>query len=343
MTWVTFRRFRFELVTLTVALAALAAWLIGTGLQHYAAFDVPYVGPISAAACARQIPQPQPNSECYNILTTYLNQFQGDGGNPLLSMLLSNTLHFLIALVPALVGAMLGGPLIARELERGTFRLVWAQGITRGRWLWGSVIAATLATIALVGAITLVVTWWSAPLDQIVGHFSGGFEMEGLVPLAYALFALALGIALGLIVRSSVPALFITLLGFFLVRSLITQLATQLYAYFMPPLTITYDSSIAVPPTGPQMRDWVTSSGFVDHFGDPVSQDLINGICGANDPTTAGNPTSACVHAHGWLYTVTWQPDSRFWAYQGIESAIYLALALAVLAVAIWWVRRRPV
>jgi hypothetical protein len=68
---------------------------------------------------------------------------------------------------------------------------------------------------------------------------------------------------------------------------------------------------------------------------------MINAVCGANDPTTAGNPTSDCVHAHGWLYAVTWQPDSRFWAFQGIESAIFLVLAVALLALAVWRVRTR--
>ena len=40
----------------------------------------------------------------------------------------------LVAL-PALVGAFWGAPLVARELESGTYRLAWAQSVTRTRWL----------------------------------------------------------------------------------------------------------------------------------------------------------------------------------------------------------------
>jgi hypothetical protein len=181
--------------------------------------------------------------------------------------------------------------------------------------------------------------WWGAPLDAINGRFQGAFEMEGTAPLAYALFALALGIALGVILRSSVPAIVLTLVGYYLARTPFGFLRAR----YMPPLTITYDSSGAVPVGGPQIRDWFITDGFVDRAGQPVSADAINSICGNNDPTTPGNPTSACVHAHGWLYQVTWQPDSRFWAFQGIETVIFLALALLLLALTIWWVRTRLV
>ena len=34
-------------------------------------------------------------------------------------------------------------------------------------------------------------------------------------------------------------------------------------------------------------------------------------------------------------------PDSRFWAFQGMEAAIFLVLALALVGFAWWWVRSR--
>ena len=37
--------------------------------------------------------------------------------------------------VPALIGVFWGAPLIAREFEAGTHRLVWNQSVTRTRWL----------------------------------------------------------------------------------------------------------------------------------------------------------------------------------------------------------------
>jgi hypothetical protein len=54
-----------------------------------------------------------------------------------------------------------------------------------------------------------------------------------------------------------------------------------------------------------------------------------------------GSSYTACVHAHGWLSTIIWQPASRYWLFQGIESGALVALALLLLALTLWWVRRR--
>ena len=48
-------------------------------------------------------------------------------------------------LFPALA-AFVGGPLLAREFERGTHRLAWTQGITREHW--------TLRKVGLVVAVS---------------------------------------------------------------------------------------------------------------------------------------------------------------------------------------------
>ncbi|HEX8731676.1 MAG TPA: hypothetical protein VF725_06405, partial [Ktedonobacterales bacterium] len=56
---------------------------------------------------------------------------------------------------------------------------------------------------------------------------------------------------------------------------------------------------------------------------------------------TPGSAFTTCLHAHGWLETMIWQPASRYWAFQGIETGILVALALLLLGLALWWVRRR--
>jgi hypothetical protein len=38
---------------------------------------------------------------------------------------------------------------------------------------------------------------------------------------------------------------------------------------------------------------------------------------------------------------VTYQPASRFWAFQGIETAIFIALGLLLVGLCFWWVRHR--
>jgi hypothetical protein len=42
----------------------------------------------------------------------------------------------------------------------------------------------------------------------------------------------------------------------------------------------------------------------------------------------------ACMQEHGYRRLVTYQADSRFWAFQGIESAIFLALSAGLVVLA---------
>ena len=45
--------------------------------------------------------------------------------------------------------------------------------------------------------------------------------------------------------------------------------------------------------------------------------------------------------AHGYRGYVTYQPASRFWAFQGIETGIFVMLAAILLAVTFWVLKRR--
>lgn len=118
-----------------------------------------------------------------------------------------------IAVVPALIGIFWGAPLVARELENGTHRLVWNQSVTRTRWLAAKLGVAALLTAVAVGTLTLAITWWADPLDGIQSETRGSlpsrlapvaFAMRGIVPIGYAVFALVLGVTLGwcFVVRS---------------------------------------------------------------------------------------------------------------------------------------------
>jgi hypothetical protein len=90
------------------------------------------------------------------------------------------------------IGASLGAPLLARELETGTWQLAWTQSVPRLRWL--TVKLATLGTLAVVLTLALsaVITWYRVPLDILDGRFTAdAFDLEGIVPAAYAMFAFA--------------------------------------------------------------------------------------------------------------------------------------------------------
>ena len=56
----------------------------------------------------------------------------------------------------------------------------------------------------------------------------------------------------------------------------------------------------------------------------------------------AGFDPNAYLLSLGWKRIVTYQPAGRFWEFQGIETAIFLVLALGAIACAVWLLRRRP-
>lgn len=130
-----------------------------------------------------------------------------------------------------------GAPLLAREFEDGTHSLVWTQGVTRRRWLIRTVTWAVLASAVWAGAMAALVTWWRLPesaLDVPYGRFGPGlFDIQGIVPVAYSVFAVALGIAAGAVLRRVVSAIAATLAIFTAVRVAIVFLRP----HYMTPIT----------------------------------------------------------------------------------------------------------
>ena len=118
----------------------------------------------------------------------------------------------MLGAAPAVIGAFWGAPLVARELEAGTHRLVWNQSVTRTRWLATKLGTVTLAAAAAVGVLTVAVSWWADPLDGAISSTRGSlpsritpvtFAMRGIVPVSYAVFAVVLGVTVGVVLRRS--------------------------------------------------------------------------------------------------------------------------------------------
>lgn len=324
MMWLSWRQHRGEAYVLLGALAALSALLIVTGRDIAALYSH-----LGVQTCASHPDQ----SACGNIITA----FQDTVGNRY--GLLFPALTYL-KLTPALAGMLVGAPLVARELEHGTQRLIWTQSVTRWRWLavkLGMVLGGCLLITAI---FTALLVWWRGPFDQLSGRIDAqAFDLEGIAPLAYMAFALALAITAGTLLRKSIPAMAITVGGFFAFRLLV-----ELYVrpYYQPPRILQWDplrSAGSVPG-----RDWIVYDGFVDTHGKRLGLGQVLSVCDANGAPVSWRPGSAltqCVHAHGWLGYIVYQPADRFWLFQGIESAIFFGLAAGLLAFTIWWVRRR--
>ena len=122
-------------------------------------------------------------------------------------------LDIFVLAAPALIGLFWGAPLIARELEAGTYRLAWTQSITRTRWVAVKLAVVGLAGMVVAGLLSLMVTWWASPIDRAnANRFAVPFfDERGIVAIGYAAFAVALGVTVGLLIRRTVPAMATTL------------------------------------------------------------------------------------------------------------------------------------
>jgi ABC-type transport system involved in multi-copper enzyme maturation permease subunit len=315
MTWVTWRQYRFQSALAVALLAALGVVLLISGL-HGA-----WVWHSALAGCAK-------DNSCGNL------------GNLSLSNPAFTTLVVATSAVPLLPGLFWGAPMVASELEAGTNQFAWTQGITKRRWLTVKAGWLLLGAAILAGAVSAIVTWWSGPYNayRADGFDANRFDVTDIVPVSYALFAMALGICAGLLLRRTIPAMAVTLAGFAAVRVLTAQL---LRPHYMTPITMYYNLAGNWSPPGAVLG---VSQGIVGPNGQAASAvgsgPSFNGI---SIPAECQQPSNipACLAAHGYRGVTSYQPASRFWAFQGIETGIFVALAVILLGVAFWVLKRR--
>jgi hypothetical protein len=140
----TWRQFR------TPAIVALGALLVVAALAGLTGLDLAHSDAATLAAC-------RPAGNCASAMQTFART----------DSILRTTFGMALTVVPALLGAFWGAPLIAREIESGTFPLVWTQSVTRTRWLVVKLAVLGLATMLVAGLLSLIVTWWASPLDRL--------------------------------------------------------------------------------------------------------------------------------------------------------------------------------
>jgi hypothetical protein len=324
MTWVTWRQYRYQGAVVAALLAALAVLLLMTGL-HAA-----WVWHSALASCAK-------DGSCGTLAGSNLSL-----GSPIVATIVVAT-----SAVPLLPGLFWGAPMVASELETGTNQFAWTQSITRRRWLAVRAGWLLLAAAVLAGAVSALVTWWSGPFDamQADAFQVNRFDVTDIVPVGYAIFAMALGIAAGALLRRTLPALAVTLAGFAGLRAVI---ALWLRPRFMTPVTMYYKLTAPLTPAGSYLA---VSQGILGPNGKPPAAQTASsfGFNGVQVPAvcqkfmTGPDPLSVlpCLAAHGYRGYVSYQPASRFWAFQGIETGIYVVLAAALLGVTFWVLQRR--
>jgi hypothetical protein len=114
--------------------------------------------------------------------------------------------------LPFLLAALVGAPLVARELERGTSRLAWSLAPSRLRWLVVRVTPIAVVVFALAflaGAALDRLLAAVAPGTDVASSFDR-FGDRGVVLAARATFVFAVGVAVGSVMGRVLPALLLT-------------------------------------------------------------------------------------------------------------------------------------
>jgi hypothetical protein len=323
MAWVTWRQHRIALAGVAVFLAALAVclWRLGLGLHHaYAA----------AAAC-----HPASSVACRGLVSTFnhMDDFLANGSIP--------------QAVPVLIGAFTGAPLLARELETGTFRFAWTQGFGRWRWTLAKLVLLAVAVTAAAGAFSVLLAWYYQPyfakgnqalsLSEASPFNPGLFDLRGIAFAAWTLAAFAIGALAGMLMRRVVPAIVGTMAAY---AGLAFVGGAFLRQHYLTPLVT---SNLNVPNSAWVLSQWVDKGGkFAYAWPPPLS--LLLRVC-PSPQAAPGNSKfetiAGCLSQHGYTSWSSYQPASRFWAFQWIEGGWLLALSVLLIAATAWLVRRR--
>jgi hypothetical protein len=339
MIWLTWRQFRVQALTAAAALAAFAILLAVTGphlASRYAASAI--------TGCH--------GFGCQTAANTFLSQLQVTSAYPIVYLLGLA----LILVAPAITGIFWGAPLIARELETRTFTLAWNQSITRTRWLLVKLTLTGLAAMAVTEALSLSYAWWADPIRKAIDFggstslFSGGrfssliFATHGITPLGYAAFAFTLGTTAGALIRRTVPAMAVTL-AIFAAAQVVMPLWVR--PHLIPPdrTIVTIDSAqldfgnLTATVVPGQPGAWILSSGAINHAGQTVSNLPV--ACQAAVQGLKPASPSQCLETQGFREAITYEPASRYWPLQWIETGIFSALTLALAWFCFWRLGRR--
>ncbi|MDT0411455.1 MULTISPECIES: ABC transporter permease subunit [Streptomyces] len=314
--WLVWRQHRvFYLATLALAAlaGAWAAWqhhLLVTGVESYAG----HCGP--DPFCGRPVP---------DAVRTVLHRAPA-----------------VLNSLPLVVAALLGAPLFAQDIERGTHRLAWTQSIGRAEWVVAKLLVASAVTAVAALLITAPVSWWWSTVwhgrattgspgvawrQLAAGNDWPFFEYTGTVGIAHLLLALLTGATAGLLLRRVVPAVAVGAAAAWALRTALRWLRPRLLpAGVRPAPTVDY------PPLPP--NTWHLGGGYLRTDGTLTP----HAPCPSPYP---GNPQSACLHVHGIRgpYTRDLRP-AQFLPLHLAETALCLVLALVLAFVCVLCVRR---
>lgn len=302
MTWVGWRLQRTETAVVVGILALLAALLIPTGISMANAYHNDGLNACRALnvgpTCAQRIGGFESRFQALTVLANWFT------------------------LVPGLIGVLLAAPFIL-DLEHGTYRLAWTQGITRRRWLFGKLGILIVTAVVSSCALTLLLDWWRTPQADLNGRLDVGiYDTAGIVVIGYALFALGLALAVGAVWRRSAASLTVAFVGYFAARVFVDY---WLRNRLVSPLHGSW--------RGLRQPHFLYHANIISETG---GRRLKSGglLGGHGQLAVPGNPSKTVFHA-------VYQPASHYWPLQLTETGLFACIAALLIAFAAWWTHER--
>lgn len=319
MTWLVWRQHRYEIVGMLIGGVFLAAALIygaDLAVRSRAEFGVDTCQPLPAT-----------NANCLNGLTQLNERIQ-----PFRFLIIA--LFFL----PALVGSVVGGPLFARDLERGTNRLVWTQALTRVRWgrakLLGVVAAATAGSIAVAAFGGLAATVTGSTFNAFQN-----FDLEGPAFVSHVIFAITIAAFVGTISRRILVGM---LAGLLLFGAVQLGIEYKVRPYFYEePITVVRSAANPFPQTAVPPQAWLVRLDYVDAQGQILPQERVRFLLDSYRPTAPPYDPIGYMAEQGANQRSQFQPADRYWRFQWTEGLLFLVLSAVCAGASLMLLERR--
>lgn len=241
-----------------------------------------------------------------------------------------------MAVLPLLIGMMLGVGVVAPEIEGGTAPSMWVLARSRARWLWGrtlpSLVAAT-AVLALLAVASQVLWLAREPyLSNPWLNFDDA-SLHGPILLAKGLAAYGVALTVGAMLGRTLPAVILATAVIWIGLAGTGTVARSLWMDAEGPSHI-----VAADPNGNVLAfpgGYITGSGMRTADGRVITNEEVYGLvpAGEQDP-------DAWVTSH--LTGVYWGvPGDLFPAWDAAETAGYAVVGLLSVGAAFLVVRRR--
>jgi ABC-type transport system involved in multi-copper enzyme maturation permease subunit len=235
--------------------------------------------------------------------------------------------YLLPLLLPFLIGAFVGGSLIGPDLDQGTDRFAWAQGVTRTRWTAGKLAAVGVVLVGAAIAAGLVFQWWDEPYlaqrlaDPWFGLYAPAYAGWMAATLTVAAF-------LGALMRSRTGAAVTCLIA-----TLIAAVANAVFlrSHYLPTAVVVNRPA----PPGSFFVNW-----YVSH-GQRLPGAIVNRVLQNFDSTTGWTGIERALTRYHATNILIYQPASQFWQLQAMESAGLFAIALLFGGASVWVVHRQ--